>query len=456
MKRIAFILVLATLLLVTLVGCDRTSRKKQKAYHDDFFCATDQYEPIDLGYGDHYVVSFDVIGMPEEGVKAAAWDSYDIKLRCKYDNNDVRDYPLKVVNFPIEMRHFLGEVGEHTINLLEQRYVKKGFTVKIIENPDWDGFICRYYDRNKKLLYSEKVGFYGSSSYKGEKAIPEEEEDENYLYRFVDWKYDTDFIRQDMQFIATYDKIEKRLYAVKPYDKDYVPIVGKVDESKENGGALIYLGRVSRVAAIYGEAKELIDRDVVLSLPEERFDFPSFFLEYNRNIVENVVEYVNVPQYNQHVYGPAGQIVSLANFGHAFASDYRYDWDQKVYLSSREDVTISRKAPYNDTLRQVVGYLHNEETVSAADNNPGFYRIAVVGSFDVYVDVSFRLIGPDQYEIGTCNEWIIAPVADTFSYAVQYSEDGEFGCFSDKKLSLSTEALYNSAKMIDWGQREKD
>lgn len=446
------LLIAVLLVLAALVGC--TNPIKARKYRDDFTYATEEFEPIDVGYGDRSVVSTELVGMPEDGVKAAAWDSYDIRLRCEYDDGTVREYPLKVVNFPPEARHFLGEVGEHRISLMENREMQK-ITVKIRKNPDWDGYTCRYYDRNKKLLYTEKVGFYGTSTYKG-KELPEEEEDGDFLYKFVDWTYDTECIHQDMQFVANYDKLEKRLYAVQLDGTEYLPILGKTDEAKENGGALIYFGRVFGVAAAYGEAVELDETDVVLTFPADRFDFPSFFLAYNRSVTENVFEYVNVPGYNQHIYGPASQILSLADFGRAFPADYRYDENRKVTLENGTKAILSRSDPYEETLRAVVACMtHDAETVTAADNKPGFYRIAVVGNFDVYLDVSYRRIGAEQFEIGAYTSWIIAPVADTFAYVVQYSEDGEFGPVSEKKLSLSTGALYAGASAIDWGDEEE-
>ena len=451
MKKIVLVFVVL-LLLAASVGC--SSPFKSRKYREDFVYATDEFEPIDVGYGDHAVVSAELVGVPETGIKAAAWDSYDVRLRCEYDDGTVREVPLKVINIPIEARHVLGEVGEHRISLMENREMQK-FSVKIVKNPDWDGYTCRYFDRHGKLLYSEKVGFYGTSTYKG-KELPEEEEDGDYLYKFVDWTYDTEHIHQDMQFKANYDKLEKRLYAVQPDGTEYVPIIGKTDEAKQNGGALIYLGRVFGVAAAYGEAVELEKTDVVLEFPTERFDFPSFFLAYNRSIVENVVEYVNVPGYNQHIYGAARQILSLSDFGRAFAADYQYDKDRKVTLANGTKTTLSRLDPYDETLRLVVGCIRkNEETVTAEDHKPGFYRIAVVGAFDVYLDVSYRRIGVEQYEIGAHSKFIIAPVADTFAYTVQYSEDGEFGPCSEKKLSLSTDALYAGATALDWGDEEE-
>lgn len=450
MKKIVLVSVVL-LLFATLVGC--ANPIKSKKYREDFAYQTEEYQPVDVGYDDHAVVSAELVGIPESGVKAAAWDSYDVRLRCEYDDGEIREYPLKVVNFPPEARHFLGEVGEHRISLMENREMQK-FTVKIVKNPDWDGYTCRFYDRNKELLYTETVGFYGTAVYKG-KELPQEEEDGDYLYKFVDWTYDTEYIHQDMQFTANYDKLEKRLYAVGPDDTDFVPIIGKVDEGKQNGGALIYLGRVNGVAAAYGEAVELDDTDIPLSFPADRFDFPSFFLAYNRSVVENVVEYVNVPGYNQHVYGPANRIVTLADFGRAFPADYRYDEDQMIVLSNKAKATLSRLDPYDETLRMVVGCLIQDgETVTAADNKPGFYRIAVVGTFDVYVDVSFRRLNAEQFEIGAYSRFIIAPVADTFAFTVQYSEDGEFGPCSEKKLSLSTAALFTAATAIDWGDEE--
>ena len=445
MKRILLFVVFVLLLLAVFAGCSRSG-----GFREPFVCETPAYEPIDFAIEGAFVTRIDLIGLPKEGVKAAAWDDYDIKLRVFYDDNRLIDYPLKMVNIPVEMRHYFGEVGEHRINFVEFRYIN-GFDIKIINNPDWDGYVCKYYDRDKNLLYSEKVGFYGTSEYKG-RELPKEEEDDDYLYRFTGWGFETENIHQDMQFVATYDKLEKRYYPEGPYIKSYVPIAGTVDEAGRHGSALIYLGRVHRVAAIHGDAVELTDADVELTLPQGGFDFPSFFREYTENVVGYSVKYVNLPEYNQHIYGHAAEIVSLANFAESFPSSYGYDWDQHAFLETRRDVIISRKDPFETAYRRVVSFLNNRETVAAGDNAPGFYRLAVVGSFDVYVSVPFNRIAADQYEIGAYSEFLIAPLTDTFRYTVQYSEDGEFGSYSDRKLELTTEGLYNCARAIDWGK----
>lgn len=447
MKRILFPVALVLLLLAALAGCFNQS---DNGFQTPFVCETPEYEPIDFAIKGAYATKFDVIGMPKEGVKAAAWDEYDIQLRVFYDNNRIIDYPLKMVNIPVEMRHCFGEVGVHRINFVEYKYVR-GFDIKIIENPDWDGYVCKYYDRDNNLLYSEKVGFWGTSEYKG-RELPKEEEDDDYLYRFEGWGFETENIHQDMQFVAQYEKVEKRYCSEGPNGKSYVPIAGTVDETGKHGSALIYLGRVHRVAAVHGEAKELTDADIELDMPLERFDFPSLFREYTQNVVKYSIKYVNIPEYNQHIYGAAAQILSLANFGESFSPSYGYDWDQHAYLETTRDVIISRKDPYETAYRRVVGFLYNKETIKAEENDAGFYRLAVVGSFDVYVSVSFDRIAADQYEIGAFSEFVIAPLTDTFRYTVQYSEDEEFGSYSNRKLELTTEGLYNCARAIDWGK----
>lgn len=445
MKKYLNIIFLPVVLLVLfLVGCNKKSKVE---YRDDFIFVSGQYEPIDVGVDDNFISSFDIIGIPKEGVRAADWDMYDIKLRCNYHNNIVKDYPIKVVNIPLEMRHYLGEVGEHNINLLQLRW-NDSFKIKIIENPNWDGYVCSYFDRNKKLLYSEKVGYYKDSIYRGPE-VPLIDEDSGFVYKFNGWKYRTEYISQDMQFIATYEKIEKTNFAIKPYNKTYFPIVGMVDSNNSVGMGLIYLGRVSRVAAIHGESKEFDNDDITIDLGKDNFNYPKLWQEFNENIIEQVT-YENKNEFNLNVYGNASGIVNLPNFAQSFDSRYKYDWDQKAYLENDEYVTLSRKEPYEDTLTHVFGYLHNTKTISREDNIPGYYRLAVVASFDVYVSVSFSKVANNQFQVGSYSEFIMSPVISTFEFAIQYSKDNTFKNEFDNKLVLSNEAIYNTASMLNW------
>ena len=346
------------------------------------------------------------------------------------------------------MRHYLGEVGKHNIDLLQLHYLKN-FEINIIENPDWDGFTCDYFDRNKKLIYTEKVGFYENSIYKG-KEIPLIDEDDDYVYKFTGWKYSTDYISQDMQFIATYDKIEKLNYPILPYQKPYVPIAAMIDEDRKKGSVLIYLGRINRVSTIYGESVELDNDDIEIRFTQDKFDYPTFFQNFNEEIVKKI-EYVNMPEYSMYIYGSPSQIISLPNFAQSFDSRYEVSSLQKVYLENNQNVYISKKEPYEDTLLNVFGYLHNVKKITKADNKPGFYRLAVVCSFDVYLSLSVTRIGENQFEIGSYNEFIMSPVSGTTSFDVQYSQNNVFDNPYDKKFKLTSEGIYNSIKIINWG-----
>ena len=445
MKK-AIICITSIMIMLTLF-LSSCSKKSNDKYKEDFIFTNEQYEPINLGKDDSYISSFDLIGIPKEGIKAAAWDSYDIKLRCFYDNDTVNDYSIKVINIPLDMRHYLGEIGSHSIRLIELNWIDS-FDINIIENPDWDGFTCTYYDRFKNLLYKEKVGYYQNSNYNG-KDIPLEEEDSNYIYRFEGWKYNTNYISQDMQFIATYSKLEKTNYAIKPYNKTYIPIVGMIDEEKKSGKGLIYLGRVTRVAAIHGDSKELDNDNITIDMNKKNFNYSGLWQEACQNIIEQV-KYENITDYSLSVYGSDAGIVSLPNFAESFDSRYKYDWNQKAYLENNESVVLSRKEPYEDTLNKVYGFLFNTKTITREDNDPGFYRLAVVASFDVYVSISINKISSDQFEVGSYSEFIMSPVQDTFEFAIQYSKDNTFKNEFDNKLILSNEAIYNTCRMLDW------
>ena len=56
-----------------------------------------------------------------------------------------------IINIPIEFRHLLGEPGDHEFNIAFGGEALK-FEFTSIENPDFKGFTCYFYDKDKKLI----------------------------------------------------------------------------------------------------------------------------------------------------------------------------------------------------------------------------------------------------------------------------------------------------------------
>ncbi|MCR5491750.1 MAG: hypothetical protein K6F32_06450 [Bacilli bacterium] len=450
MKKI-FTLAFIPVLFAALTGCgNNNSSTVTPTYQDDVLYTEARYEPLDVASDDPNVTvsSTDLLGV-YGGVKAAAWDDCDIKLRVNYSDSSLHDFPLKVVNIPLEMRHYLGEVGEHRLNIVEYKWtVSHAFT--IIENPDWHGYKCEFFDKDKNYLATETVGFYEDVKYNGP-VLPSEQEDADYKYQYAGWNRSTSYIHQDTQFMAKYKKTEKRFYAVKPFNNDHIGLSALVNQEGNKGSALVYLGRVRHVAAFHTEAVELDNEDLEFTFQVD--EYGKYWNEFNEAIVKNSIRFEDELEYGAHIYGEPYSLISRPTFGLQF--DSRYDYKGiKGFLEDQSDVTLSSTDPYDGVLDVIMDKVEHYVGTGkvSKDDEPGFYRYSIVLSFDVYLSVSFNKLDEHVYEIGAFNSFIMAPVRDTAQCIVQHSEDGEFCGDFDQKLVLSTKGLYYAAEMIDWNK----
>ena len=445
MKKI-IILFMSLTLIFALISCSN-EKKSNNEYNENLLYADPVYEPLDLASdnNDLFILSTDLLGV-YKGVKAAAWDDYDIKLRVKYSDYTIRDFPLKVKNIPIEMRHYLGEVGKHNILLVENKWIVS-HDFEIIENPEWDGFTCEFYDKDKKLLSTQKVGYYQEAVYNGPN-ISNVQEDDDFQYTFVGWNHSTKYINQDMQFQAKYEKLEKRYYASKPNNNDHVGLSALINQDGDKGSGLVYLGRVKHVAALYTETKELDGED--LEFVFDLSDYNKYWNELNENIVKYAITVETDSTYDSSLYGNPYDLINNPHFALQFDTRYQYE-GTKCYLEDKTDASLSYSDPYEKTLRRISSYVYPSNIGKVSkDDIPGYYRYAIVLSYDVYLSVSFNYLGNKKYEIGSFNEFIMSPVVDTAKCTIQYSKDGTFESNFDNKLIISSKGLYYAADMISW------
>ncbi len=451
MKK-ALLLTFIPTLLLGLVGCGNSNNNSSNnpQYNEDFLYNEPVYEPLDIAHEnqDVFVSSTDLLGV-YYGVKAAAWDDYDIKLRVNYSDGSMHDFPIKVINIPLDMRHYLGEVGEQHIYLIEHKWTVT-HTFNIIENPDWHGYKCEFFDKDKNYLTTQTVGFYEEVKYNGPE-IPSQQDDFDYQYNFIGWNRPTTYIHQDMQFVTKYEKVEKRFYGLKPFNNDHIGLSALVDESGQKGSGLVYLGRVRHVAGYHTEAKELGNEDLEFNFKMK--DYGSFFNEFNADIVKNAISFKDDLEYSSKIYGNPYSLINNPNFGLQF--DSRYDFKgTKALLEDQSDVTISSLNPYDGTFDKLIYKIdaYRQPAIVSKDEEPGYYRYSMILSFDVYLSVSFTKLDEHVYELGVFNSFYMAPVADSIVPLVQYSKDGNFSSNFDHKLVVSTKGLYYTAEMISWGK----
>ena len=451
MKNSKLFLLIPLLMVSPLVGCNH-SKNNDPIYDDAILYNDPDYEPVDFSREDAVPYSITVLGIPSEGIKQTLWDEYDsIEFRVYYQS-DKADTPLVIdhkfyeKNIPVEYRHYLGEIGTHKIEI-KYGLMPLSFEFKVIENPDWHGYKCEYFDKDGKYLHTQQVGYYADVIYNGPELV--DEEDEDYQYHFKRWNHNTKCIHQDMQFKAVYQKNEKRLVSVKPRLNNFDAIAGLVSNNNPNKGqALIYLGRIKRATLLHSDAKELFDKDIELSF--ENGDYSKYWNELNNSVISKI-KYEHDPNYDSYMYGSVSNLISQSDFASYFDERYSFG-DINVVLENGEKVKISHSAPYDTCLSTVKGYMYNHKTITKQDYVDGYYRLAVVAAVDVYLSVSITRIDADKYEVGNFNNFLASPVSDTVNYLVQYSEEEEFTAFDDSYLSLSNKAVYETAKIIKWNK----
>ena len=442
MKNLKLLMLLPILLMTGLTGCSNKANN-DRPYQEDFVCDGPIYRPIDLSKEGTTIKSVEVLGLYHP-IKAIEFDEADVQLRVWYNDNTSSNFDFDEINIPIEFRHLLGEPGKHEFAIAYGGVTTK-FEFLVEENPSFNGFTCYFYNKDKKLIDTEVVGYYQPVTYKGE-PLPEVIDDNDYQYNLLGWDHDTTYIHQNMQFLANYDKLEKRLRAVKPNMWDYHCLAGLVNEDKTSGKALIYLGRVYRVATLYSEIKELNNEDLELDFSNYT-DFGPYFVEANQSIA-SLIKFKVDSDYNSKLFGNAYEIVATPRFANVF--DNRYEFKgMKCYLEDGTDVSLVGHDPYDYMFNRVNSYLHNKETVKKSEKS-GYYRMALINDYDVFVSVSYNRLEKGIYEIGAYNEFLMSPVNYDLKLVIQHSYDDTFMNNFPSELVLSTKALYSAAEMIDW------
>jgi len=446
------ILPIFSLLSISLVGCKKEvieddPTKDWEIYHEDYVYEDPQYEVLDLSKENAYPYSIRVDNIPTEGIPQATWDEYNIKLHCFYSDGSTADVPLYERNLPVECRHYLGEVGEHKLHFA---YGIHDYSIefKVINNPEWKGFNCYFFNMDNKLIHTQIVGYYASLHYSGP-DISEKEEDDDYLYHFTGWNQSTKYIHQDMQYRTQYEKIEKRMYAIKPAKDGYSNVAGIVDSANNKGNSLFYLGRVHRVAAVYSSVAYMTPEGATVEF--DYSDYGSFFKEINQSII-GLIKYEHDPNYDSLLYGSVASILMHPEYSMLIDERYEYEGGRKVYLENGKEIQLSAQDPYVYLSNRVLDFVNPHSKASLEKDELGYYRAAVVFDFDVYLSMSYRRIGNNIFEIGAFNRFVVCPDTSTVNYVIQNSKDGKFEDNFDTHLSLSEKAVYNNAAMLDWDE----
>ena len=443
MKKL-FKLPLLLILLFTNISCDPESNNKPNQF---FNYVPAEQEFLNVSKTGADVLSISVINIPRSGIKIACWDTYDIKFHVSYSNNTTDDYPFLVKHFPLESRHYLGEVGHHTIELLVNGVTTK-FGFDIIKNNEFKGYNCKFINSNTgKTIYSTTVGYYQTAKFEGTTPADWEATHPDRVYSFNGWDRPLENVCQDMTFSTKWKVSEKRYYGVN-ISGDAKKVVSTYRNGNKND-VLLYLGRVktapiNRSETIYYQknGSAYTFKFNPISVYGDTWD------ELNNSIFKYSIKYTYDPIYGSYLFGSTIGLSKSPIFLNGIESMYKAS-SQSRLLENGVLVDISVDNSFDASLYYASQYI-NYSATTLPDYETGYYRLILSADFDVYLSFEFSSLGNGKYQLEPNPKFTFSPVATSVSTFVQYSADGEFGNQFNKHIELSNKTLYEVADKIGW------
>ena len=394
------------------------------------------------------IISIDVANIPAEGIPVGDWNLYGICFKVTYSNGEVHYAPFLVNHFPISTRHYLGEIGHHTVTLLIHGLeTTVGFDV--IKNTGFHGYTCEFRGAADEVLYTTTVGYYQNVEYKGPEISDKRVDDET-ITKFVGWDYPLENVHQNMIYKPILRDTEKRFYGDSiAVDRENIL---STYEDGDSIRALLYLGRVHRVAMNYSdtyyhtkgdEAKELAFRPLN--------PYNDTWVNLNNEIVQYGVRYSIDHNTAQYLYGSNASLTSSPSFGANFDPNYTVTSTSTV-LDDGSLVDTSILPAYQSVYDTAAEYITYTSSV-ASDDETGYYRLAVVTSFDIYLSVGFKRLGFNKYYVDNYAQFVCSPCGEKKALMIQYSEDGNFVNTFEKKVDFSNSTLLSVASSLEWGEQ---
>ncbi len=398
------------------------------------------------------ISSLEIRGIPEEGIEITCFDEHEIYLDVLYSDGVKESIRFLEKNIPLEFRHYLGEIGHHTISFAVAGSVVN-FSFDIIKKEGFDGYTCTFLDlrdHHDEPLQVTKVGYYESVSYTG--VIPENRKiDDDNTQCFIGWDNPLEYVHQDMYYIAQYRDVEKRYFGDELANLDEMLVASNKKDNVNR--ALSYLGRVHSVAVNYGESRYHAKDNA-----EEAFSFTSLnpygikWNEMNQNIFEDSIRYVTDPNYGSYLYGTTGAFNTSPTFLDSFESYYEVSSKEVDIVTGYNETKRVQTSinPSFSTCYSIAETNLNETRTLDSEAESGYYRLALTMSFDVYVSTSFEKITDNRYGLLKGSKFIFAPVSDSETIRLEFSENNEYRKTFEKRLNFSTKNLYDVASSLDW------
>ena len=442
--------VLFTLLLSSsLIGCNSKESKGYKATSNWSYYEADE-EMINVTKEGVEIASINMINIPSKGIPIAGWDSSNIKMEVMYSDLSTDTFAFKEKHIPLVYRHFLGEIGHHTMSLAING-VDLNFAFDIIGNPNFHGYTCTFRNtrmQDEPIVYQTTVGYYQTVEYAGP-GFADVVIDDDFVERFSGWDYPLYSVHQDMEFRNVFKKVEKRYYSRGlGLGANYYITATHADENQKD--VLLYLGRMQSVAINHGytvhHKKGVLDDELAFG----QFNpYNEMWNEMNSSIHKYGFEYTVNSKYNSYLYGTNGAFSNSTTFLANFESKFGDIGSYSLTLEDLELINTSNQPNYSSTYNVARSYLTYTKQIDV-DADDGYYRIAVTMPYDIYVSVSFTKLAEGKYQLLQGSKFNFAPVLTDKRVVLQYSETEEFDNPFDKKINLSNELLYQVADSLSW------
>ena len=431
------------IIALTNISCGSNTNDPQKFFN--YIPAEQEFLNVSKAGAD--VLSITVTNIPRSGIKIAMWDTYDIKFHVTYSNNTTEDYPFLVKHFPLESRHYLGEVGRHTIELLVNGVTTR-FGFDIIKNKDFKEYNCKFINSNTgKTIYSTTVGYYQTAKFEGVTPANWEATHPDRVFSFNGWDHPLDNICQDMVFYTKWKALEKRYYGV-----NISGDANKVLYTSKNGNkvnTLLYLGRVKSAPMNRSETIYYKQNDSAYTFKFNPISpYGDTWDELNNSIFNYAIKYTFNPIYGSYLYGSTIGLSKSPIFLNGIESMYNASSKSRLL----ENGVLIDTSIYNsfDTCLYYASQYANYSATTLPDYETGYYRMILSADFDVYLSCAFSSLGNGKYQLEPNPKFTFSPVATSVTTYVQYSVDGEFGNQFDKYIELSNKTLYEVANKIGW------
>lgn len=447
MRKVKYLFMLLPLLLS---GCNSNLNMENNPNtpQTSFVYKALEEEPIVVDKEGVEIISIDVINIPEEGIKVGQWNLYGIEFLATYSDGTTRGFPFLEKHLPISTRHYLGEIGHHTLTLLIHNQ-ETTFGFDVIRNEEFNGYTCQFVNSyDNEVVYTTTVGYYQNVEYLGPEIHNRDPQEET-ITKFVGWDYPLEYIHQNMIFTTVFRDTEKRFYG-DSINHDRENILSTYEDG-DSVRALVYLGRVHGVAMNYSDTYHHKKGDEAKELHFNQLNpYSETWTNMNKEIIQYGVRYSFDNNTAQYLYGSNASLTSTPSFAADFDANYSVT-STSTMLDDGTLIDTSDLPAYKTAYEYAEDYVtHTLSVEPTADT--GYYRLALVDSFDIYLSVGFRQLGFGKYYLEDYAQFVCSPVGAKKNLLLQYSEDGNFVNTFEKKIDFSNSTLLDVASRLQWGE----